>query len=141
MIELFLINTGAIVAAVFIHYEVLQQLSRFLPRMPLGFRFRIAVGVLGAMLAHTMEVWLFALVFHVQVQNGSYGTILGVDHPDLMGCVYFSFTTYTSLGYGDLVPVGDLRYLAGLEALTGLVFIAWTASFLYFEMQRYWHSD
>ena len=52
--------------------------------------------------------------------------------------MYFSIVNYTSLGYGDLVPVGSLRILCGVEALTGLVLIDWTASFTYVEMQRYW---
>jgi hypothetical protein len=30
--------------------------------------------------------------------------------------------------------------LTGLESLTGLVLITWTASFLYYEMQRYWNA-
>jgi hypothetical protein len=34
------------------------------------------------------------------------------------------------------MPSGHLRYLAGIEAHTGLVLITWTASFLYIEMQR-----
>jgi hypothetical protein len=28
--------------------------------------------------------------------------------------------------------------LAGVEALTGLLMISWTASFTYLEMNRYW---
>ncbi|MGD8933935.1 MAG: two pore domain potassium channel family protein, partial [Gammaproteobacteria bacterium] len=28
--------------------------------------------------------------------------------------------------------------LVGMESLTGLLLITWTASFLYYEMQRYW---
>ena len=55
--------------------------------------------------------------------------------------LYFSLTTYTSLGYGDIVPLGPSRLLAGVEALVGLVLIAWTASFTYFEMRRYWPED
>ncbi|HHO59743.1 MAG TPA: two pore domain potassium channel family protein, partial [Thiotrichales bacterium] len=31
-------------------------------------------------------------------------------------------------------------YLTGIESLTGLVLITWTASFLYYEMQRYWDT-
>ena len=59
----------------------------------------------------------------------------------LLDCVYFSFTTYTPLGTGDIEPIGDLRFLTGLESLTGLVLITWTASFIYLEMTRYWESD
>jgi hypothetical protein len=31
-----------------------------------------------------------------------------------------------------------MRYLTGIEALTGLVLVAWSASFLYLEMQQNW---
>ena len=51
---------------------------------------------------------------------------------------YFSAETYTSLGFGDVVPNGSLRLLAGIEALNGLLMIGWSASFLFIEMQRHW---
>jgi hypothetical protein len=63
---------------------------------------------------------------------------VGNHNGSLMDSVYFSFTTYSSLGFGDVEPIGDIRFLVGLEALTGLVLIAWTASFMYLEMSRYW---
>ena len=45
---------------------------------------------------------------------------------------------FSSLGYGDVIPQGALRALAGFEALNGLLLIGWTASFLFVEMQRFW---
>ena len=59
-------------------------------------------------------------------------------HGGLMDCAYLSFVTFTTVGYGDLVVHGYARYLTGLEALTGLVLVTWSASFLFIEMQRYW---
>ncbi len=45
----------------------------------------------------------------------------GADTGDFL---YFSFITLTTVGYGDLTPVGDLgRALAGLEAMIGAVFL------------------
>ena len=55
-----------------------------------------------------------------------------------MDCAYFSFTVFTTLGFGDIRPTGPVRFLAGLESLTGLLLIAWTASFLYYEIKRFW---
>ena len=55
--------------------------------------------------------------------------------------LYFSAETYTSLGLGDISPVGDIRLLAGLESLNGLVMISWTASFTYLEMRKYWSGS
>ena len=43
-----------------------------------------------------------------------------------------------SLGFGDISPYGSLRFMTALETLTGLLLIAWTASFIYLEMQATW---
>ncbi len=53
---------------------------------------------------------------------------------------YFSITTYTTLGVGDLHPRGPLRLIAGVESLNGLVLIGWSASFTYLEMARFWED-
>jgi hypothetical protein len=53
-------------------------------------------------------------------------------------CLYFSVVTYTSLGFGDHVPVSHARLIAGVEALNGLLLIGWSASFTYLAMERYW---
>jgi hypothetical protein len=53
--------------------------------------------------------------------------------------MYFSAETYTSLGFGDVTPSGHMRLLIGLEALNGLLLIAWSASFAYLSMERFWN--
>jgi hypothetical protein len=44
------------------------------------------------------------------------------------------------LGFGDLAPVGAIRFLSGTEALTGFTLITWSASFLYLEMEAFWRK-
>jgi Ion channel len=45
--------------------------------------------------------------------------------------LYFSMVTLTTVGYGDIVPVrGIVRMLAGLEATTGVLYVAITVSIL-----------
>ena len=51
---------------------------------------------------------------------------------------YFSIASYTTLGIGDILPHGNIRIVAGLEALNGLVLVAWSASFTYLIMERLW---
>jgi hypothetical protein len=141
MLSVTLINALVVVLAVIIHYECLLRLNDWLPRLNVWSRFRIVVGVLGALVAHALEVWCFALVYYSMVQSGKWGSLTGQFDGSLLDCVYFSFTTYTTIGFGDISPVGDLKFLTGLEALTGLVLITWTASFLFLEMQNYWKRE
>ena len=139
MIEIFIINSVLIASAVLIHYEGLNRLTQLIPKLTfLRPQLRIVVGVFGALTAHVVEVWLFAFAYYFMDQSGRYGELTGNYDGGIMDASYFSFTTYTSLGFGDIVPLGDIRFLVGLEALTGLVLITWTASFMYIEMQRFW---
>jgi hypothetical protein len=39
-------------------------------------------------------------------------------------CLYYSVVTFTTLGYGDFIPVGFSRLEAALEAFTGSFTIA-----------------
>lgn len=42
----------------------------------------------------------------------------------LWECLYFSIVTFTTLGYGDIVPIGISRVIAAIEALVGTFTIA-----------------
>lgn len=138
MIDVFAVNIAVIGLAVMLHYEFLHRIALMLPRLRLPHRLRIVTGVVLALTAHAVEVWVFAVSFYLMHHADGWGHLQGNIEGTLMDCVYFSFTTYTTLGTGDIEPIGDLRYLTGLESLTGLVLITWTASFLYLEMTRYW---
>lgn len=134
------INTVVLALVVSFHYEALRFVSNLIPHLTIAPRLRVVVAVFGALTAHFVEVWLFALAYFLMIKWGDFGELLGETTGTLFDCVYFSFISYTSLGYGDIYPVGPIRFLAGLEALTGLVLIGWTASFLYVEMTRFWRE-
>jgi hypothetical protein len=135
--SLYILNIFIITLAVLVHYEFLYHATRLIPKMRIPPRFRIMFGVGMALMAHTVEVWIFALAYLLMIRYG-YGTLEGSFTGTLLDCVYFSFATFSTLGFGDIYPVGDIRYLTGLSSMTGMVLVSWTASFLYFEMQRLW---
>jgi hypothetical protein len=141
MIEVFLLNSLLVAIAVMIHYEFLYRATTLIPKMKVKHRFRIVFGVFAALIAHAVEIWIFAFAYYFMHHTEGWGVLKGSFNGSLMDCAYFSFTTFTTLGFGDIEPIGDLRYLTGLESLTGLVLITWTASFLYYEMQRYWKAS
>jgi len=133
-----LINIVVVSICVVVHYEILFQLSKRIPKLAIKPRHRILVGVFGALAAHSIEVWVFAVAYYLKLKSGLFGSFEGNFSGSLLDCAYFSITSFTTLGFGDIAPFGDIRFLTGIEALTGLVLITWSASFLFFEMQNYW---
>ncbi len=138
MIEAFLINSALVTLAVLVHYEALYRLSVLIPKMTIRYRFRVVIGLFGSICAHVIEIWLFAFGYYFMHSAAQFGSLRGNFDGSILDSVYFSFTSYTTLGFGDIEPFGPIRFLAGLEALTGLVLITWTASFMFFEMQKFW---
>jgi Ion channel len=138
VIAVIAVNMFVVGLAVIIHYEFLHRITLLLPKLRIRHRFRIVLGVFLALTAHAVEIWVFAIAFYLMNHAEGWGHMEGNFDGSLLSSAYFSFTTFTTLGIGDIEPHGDLRFLIGLEALTGFVLITWTASFLYLEMTRYW---
>ncbi|ALP52281.1 hypothetical protein Tel_03490 [Candidatus Tenderia electrophaga] len=133
-----------VVVCVILHYEALglmQWLAGRLHRSSTWHRWHLSIVVCGLFVAHVLEVGLFGLAYLWLNEGDGFGAIAGGRAAGLAECIYFSFTNYTSLGYGDLVPTGPFRFMAGMEALTGLGLITWTASFMYLQMQRLWKHE
>ena len=140
MITVFLINIFIVAIVVTIHYWALHQLTALLPKIRARHHFRIVLGVFGALIAHMGEIWVFAVAYFFISRADGLGTLTGNFDGSLFDCMYFSFSTYTTVGFGDIYPEGFLRATTGIEGLTGLVLITWTASFLFLEMQRNWRA-
>lgn len=124
-----------------IHYEVLRGLTASLARLEISARVKPIIAILSLFLAHAAEILLYAMVAYIVVRYTSLGALGAVKQIAVRTSIYFSAETYTSLGYGDIVPTGDLRLLAGVEALNGLLMIGWSASYIYIAMERFWQDD
>jgi hypothetical protein len=124
-----------------IHYESLRLLTTGLPRIRMPARTKLIVVILWTFCAHATEMALYAAAFWLLSRYLDAGTLGPAGGASFPACLYFSAETYTSVGYGDIVPSGALRLLAGAEALNGLLLIGWSASFIYLSMERLWHDD
>lgn len=127
-----------LVVTTVIHYEVLRLLSVGLPALDMRARPKLIIVILGMSMAHALEIALYGLAFYLLAGWLGAGTLGDPAHLSFPRCLYFSAETYSSLGYGDIVPTGALRLLSGVEALNGLLLIGWTASYLYISMERFW---
>ncbi|MFL4471157.1 potassium channel family protein [Tateyamaria armeniaca] len=79
----------------------------------------LGLGVLVILLAHTVQVWTWALVF-----------LLSEALTTFPESFYFAMVTYTTLGYGDLVLGEGLRIFATFAAVTGLLTFGISTAFL-----------
>jgi len=124
----------------FIHYGVLSGLYRWLPGFRIPSRTKVLFVIFGAFIAHALEIAVYGLTFYAMVNFLDAGGLSIAHSISIPGCMYFSAETYTSLGFGDVIPDGPIRLLVGAEALNGLLLIGWSASFLCISMERFWAS-
>jgi Ion channel len=103
---LVLITLGAIARRLWLHAEI------------------SVLTVLGALCIYVLLGLSFALVFEVVGEFGSQSFFASQETGTRSEYVYFSFTTMTTVGYGDLTPQGGLgRALAVTEGLLGQIYL------------------
>lgn len=129
-----LLATLLVVGTSLLHLPVFRMLTRGMPRMSLHPYAQILVILLATLAAHMVAVILYA---H-SVQALQIGSFSGVPMNVPLDYLYFSIVSYTSLGLGDVFPNGHLCFITGVEALNGLLLIAWSGSFIYIAMGRIW---
>jgi hypothetical protein len=89
------------------------------------------VFVLAALVGtHLVEIALYAGAFAIGANVLDLGALHG-SSGNARDFFYFAAETYSTLGYGDLVPVGALRLVASVEALNGLMLLSWSGAFLF----------
>lgn len=126
-------------ATVLVHQVGLLRIGTLAARWAKGHAALVIPGVLiGIFALHLAEIaiysgaiWFLSDVMHLGSLRGD------VDGSDFE-LLYFSAETFTSLGFGDILPSGQMRLLASFEPLNGLLLLGWSASFIHLEVDRYW---
>ncbi len=105
--------------------EEAEERARPLPWVSVrGVVFMVAM-VLGLFVLHGVEIWLYAALYH----------LLGAV-PDLHTAVYFSTTTYATLGFGEAMIADEWRLVAGIEGINGVLLLGWSTAFFVTMMNR-----
>ena len=135
------VTTSMIVlSCVLLHYEGFTWLTGALTRLHTRIRRRrILVLIFGLLALHIAEIWMFGFGYLLLV-DGQMSDVHGANG-GLLDFVYFSAVVYSTLGLGDLIPSGAIRFMTGTEALTGFLLITWSASFTFLEMQKFWRLE
>jgi hypothetical protein len=105
---------------------VVLELLRFILRAPL-----VNTEVLCASISAYLLLgltWTLAYWLVDQLTPGgafSFNTTAGTHSMNGFTGFYFSFITLSTVGYGDITPVSRIaRWLAAMEAMTGLLYVA-----------------
>jgi hypothetical protein len=133
------LSVALLIGTVLLRYEALRVISSLIVRREGRPRRKMLTVLFGVMAAHLAEITLYALGYwfaDVVIDIGDFKGVRAVGFSDYL---YFAAETFTALGMGDLYPVGEMRLIASLEALNGLLLIGWSASFTYLAMARFWH--
>jgi hypothetical protein len=85
----------------------------------------IVFVVLGLVAILTVEIWLYAVAYRVV------GAIA-----DFEEALYFSTTSFTTIGYGDVVLDRHWRLLGAIEGANGLLLFGWSTAFMLSVIQR-----
>ena len=88
------------------------------PRLALTLVMIFVVALL--MLAHCAEVGVWAIFY----------SVVGVTPPGGQ-TLYFVFVNYTTLGYGDIVPVEQWRLIGPITAMNGVLLFGWSTAVIF----------
>jgi hypothetical protein len=133
MLRQLLVGGGASVCNIIIHALVMAAIVRIAqvadaktispPTLHLIVIMIATVSVLMA--AHFCEVVVWSLCYRI------------VDAaPADANRLYFAFVNYTTLGYGDVIPVERWRLLGPITAMNGVLMFGWSTAVIFEVLRR-----
>jgi hypothetical protein len=133
MLKQFLMGGGVSLLNITIHALVMTTVIR-LARVagakkishPSLFLIGVMIPVVSVlMIAHAVEVIVWSLLYWT-VEAAPAGTDL----------LYFAFVNYTTLGYGDVLPVQGWRLLGPMTAMNGVLLFGWSTAIIFEVLRR-----
>lgn len=85
----------------------------------------IILAAFGLFALHSIEIWAWAGLYRWL------GAFADFEH-----ALYFSTSTYVTIGYGDLVLPPGSRMLGAIEGASGIILIGWSTAFFFSIVDR-----
>jgi len=140
MLKISLIGSVLIAITVVIHAAGTTAWVRYLGRKYTG------KSIIGRRRATLVLVNTALIVFalhaiEIVIWAGAYQILMPVNElGSFEEAVYFSFVTFTTLGYGDITLSEGWRLLSGIEALNGILLVGWTTAMIFAVVQNIWRG-
>ena len=132
---------SALAACVLLQYEYLIFAWRRLSEHTGHRRIKVLYAISSVLVLHVLEIMVFGAVLWLLTLWPATGSLAGEGPSGFVDYLYFSAVTFSTVGFGEMWPVGAIRFLCAVEALAGFVLITWSASFTYLEMERFWRAE
>ncbi|MCG6940238.1 MAG: potassium channel family protein [Thiohalocapsa sp.] len=142
MLEVIATGIGLIALTVVMHavgtVGLMRSFARHFAELEARFKARTALLAIvwfatALMILHVLEILLWALAYRWLVPSHRLDTF--------EEATYFSFVTFTTVGYGDVtLGVDEWRLLSGIEALDGILLVGWSTALLFAVLQRSWRG-
>lgn len=88
--------------------------------------FRVLSGVVSWLLVlHLLQILAWAFCYE-----------WGGCFPDFFTSFYYSATSYSTVGYGDVIPAGNWKLVGSIEAVTGVLMFGWSTGVLFAVVNR-----
>lgn len=126
--------TMMVTVTVLIHFIglsiLLALISRFRPSSSqrgniIGNATAILGAAFGLFALHGLEIWAYALLYWGMTA-----------FPTFEAALYFSTTTYATIGYGDLVLPAASRLVGAIEGANGIILLGWSTAFFFAVVDR-----
>ena len=113
------------VAGLLLMAEWLLRRREYLERKGARMRYAMLLVLLfvGIMLLHVLETSMWAVFYYSRALFKDFETSL-----------YFSLTSYTTIGYGDVLLPQRWRLLGAIEGVTGVLFCGISTAFIFAVM-------
>ncbi len=135
------LSLTCLVLVVLLQYEIVGWLWRFNLGHRSPTRARIALSVSGLTALHLLQVCVFGVGYLVGERLLHLGAVTSFRGIGVQDIFYYSAEVFSTLGLGDIYATDYLRMLTSVEALTGMLLLSWSASFIVLAVQREWIED
>jgi hypothetical protein len=133
MLRQSLVGGGVSVVNIMIHALVMTMVVRVAQLMGAKSKSHSSLFLISVMIP-TILVLMAAHVLEVMVWSLAYLTFDAA--PSGADLVYFAFVNYTTLGYGDVVPVERWRLLGPITAMNGVMLFGWSTAVIFEVLRR-----
>lgn len=85
----------------------------------------VLIAVFAIIALHGVEIWLYAAAYFAAGEL-----------PNFEDALYFSTSTYATIGYGDVVLSRAWRVVAAIEGVNGIILLGWSTAFFVSIVRR-----